>query len=177
MDFIFSNVLGFVRAYPIIVIFTSLIISFLTINVSMFYFAIYLYITGEIVGSIKEHIVRPLMGKKKWPILGKAERPRGKRMCTAFPPNVSCKSLGMPSIHSQYATMSSTYWGMKIWKLPMMMMEMKLMIIGILVFLSLLVMYSRIYWVGAHTIQQTIVGGVIGVLLANLFIKNIDGGD
>ena len=174
MEFSFFNVLGFVRAYPIIVIFTSLIISFLTMNVSMFYFAIYLYITGEIVGSIKKHIVRPLMGKKKWPILGKAERPRGKRMCTSFPPNVSCKSTGMPSIHSQYATMPSTYWGMKIWKLPMMM-EMKLMIIGILILLSLLVMYSRVYWVGAHTIQQTIVGGGVGVFLSLFFIKKIDG--
>ena len=92
---------------------------------------------------------KKFMGGKTYKIIGRGKRPDGAKS----------KSYGMPSGHSQFAGAVSSYLALfnyyeksKYYKI----------IIFSLIIAALYVMYSRVFekW---HTIQQTIIGVIIGV--------------
>ena len=113
------------------------------------------------------------MGDKKYPIIGIGKRPPvavfqlpqdGKMYKT------SINSYGMPSGHSQIAVLFSTYIILRTYYNTTLPQTQKLTIYLLMTFIGFYVMYSRVkeYW---HTIQQTIVGGTIGVILGYFTYK------
>jgi len=168
---LYKQVLGFARAFPLITIFSTFLSYFLTNDIDLLLFSIFLVSADLFNHFLKSYIFKPLMGIKSLLLLGKGTRPIGAKKCSIFvenPPK-SSKSYGMPSGHSQNAVLFATY---GILKLLDNQYTGYMKIIGIMVFLILAVgvMYSRIYF-GCHTIQQVFVGGFLGLILGTVFYK------
>ena len=165
----FSIVNGLMRGYPTFIVFASLLYSVLYADTTNFFFAIYLFCTDDLNHLTKEYIAKPIFGNKKLPVFGYGKRPYPNAISSMFPPDTPSKSYGMPSGHAQIAGVFSSYWSFKIWEDEEREENMKLLSIGFLIGLVLLVMYSRVYWMKCHTLQQVTLGGVIGTVLGYVF--------
>jgi len=154
--------LNLLRAYP------RLILLFALITKDPFLF-VGILIEEQINHFLKYIVVRPLLGDKKYPIMGSGARPKGARNCGVWADNknVQPKSYGMPSGHSAAALFFSTY---KILEL-MNNKSNNTALYFIYVLLALVIPYSRLYF-KCHTIQQAIVGGIIGSILGYYWFKN-----
>ena len=123
---------------------------------------------------LKHYVFKPIMGNKKWPILGYGKRPKGAKNCgiIAQSPPVKAKSYGMPSGHASTALFFSTY---LIRHLLDSNFKKNVEIIGILILsvMGLGIMYSRVY-LKCHTIQQVIMGGLLGVSFGSMYYNNKD---
>ena len=153
----------FSREFPFIVNVFSFLISMLMGDIKTFYFAILILLTGIINTALKE-TTRLFMGKKSWGIFGKGIRPTTKKFGRGR------GTYGMPSGHSQIATTFSAYWSSYLMDTNYVY---KYVSIGILAALSLLIMYSRVVWERAHTVQQVIMGGLIGCMIGHYFYRYI----
>ena len=124
---------------------------------------------------LKNFIVKPiykLTGKTEFPIFGIGNRPEGATSCSLSLDNIKSTSFGMPSGHSQIIwsigtyllcrainninnKLNSTTWSVLsyIWSIIYCILLLSVMIY---------VPYSRVYIEGCHTLQQVIVGGIIG---------------
>ena len=151
---IFSREFGFIAKV------FSFLISMLMGDIKAFYFAILILFTEKINTVLKE-TTRLFMGKKSWGVFGKGTRPTTKGFGGTY---------GMPSGHSQIATTFSAYWSSYLMDTNYVY---KYASIGFLAALSLLVMYSRVVWERAHTVQQVIIGGLIGSLIGHYFYRII----
>ena len=169
---LYEQVLGFARAYPLIIISASFINYFLTNDIDLLMLAIALLVNDGINFILKYWIVKPLVGNKKLFLLGTGRRPDGAKNCSPFlEPNAKpSNSYGMPSGHSQSAVFFSTYVIMNLIDSNVIMYE-KILGVNVFIFLALGVMYSRIY-LKCHTVQQVIVGGLIGLGLGFLYYEN-----
>lgn len=147
---------SFARAYPALSIIYAMIIKDI-------YLIGYLVISNLLNGVYKYQIAKPLMGDKKYPILGKGTRPKGASHCGIWkdPPNYKTKSYGMPSGHAQEATGFATYVILDNLSKGGNILDIKNIIVG---FFALFIPYSRVY-LNCHTYQQIIVGGIIGILM------------
>lgn len=101
------------------------------------------------------------------PFLGQGKRPKGAKNCGAF---ISCDNInqlstsyGMPSGHSQSAWLFTTYFALQVLESKSKNNMLKGLQILSLAAVGTLVSYSRVYVENCHTLQQVIVGGVIGV--------------
>ena len=72
--------------------------------------------------------------------------------------NKISNSYGMPSGHSQIAWLFTTYSILNLQNHKYKSMKILLLII-----LASMTSYSRVYWSNCHTIQQVLVGGLIGI--------------
>jgi len=144
------------RAYPALSIIYAMIIKDM-------YLICYLVISNLLNGVYKYQIAKPIMGNKKYPILGKGTRPKGASHCGIWkdPPDYKTKSYGMPSGHAQEATGFATYIILDNLSKGGNILDIKNIIVG---FFALFIPYSRIY-LNCHTYQQIIVGGIIGILM------------
>ena len=150
------------RAYPQII----LLLALLSKDIYLFFGIL---LGGQINRVLKYIIVKPLLGDKKYPIMGSGTRPKGARNCGVWADNknVQPKSYGMPSGHSNVALLFSTY---KIMEL----IEKKsnntflYLVYGLL---ALIIPYSRLYF-KCHTIQQAIAGGIVGSIIGYLLFIN-----
>ena len=90
--------LNILRAYP------RLILLFALITKDPYLF-VGILIEEQINHFLKYIVVRPLLGDKKYPIMGSGARPKGARNCGVWADNknVQPKSYGMPSGHSAAA--------------------------------------------------------------------------
>ena len=118
-----------------------------------------------------------LLGKKKIPLLNIGSRPDGAKSCKFTLDNKDAKSFGMPSGHSQLAWTLATYFICKIIfnfvnknkKNDKNNAILSLNYIWIILSSILLIVsagyisYSRVYIEGCHTIQQVIVGCILGI--------------
>ena len=123
---------------------------------------------------IKNLIFRPiykLLGANKIKFLGLGERPNGADSCCLTLDNKLSNSFGMPSGHSQTAWTLATYILFKISydfknnnnkniKTNIWFALACILIISIASYIS----YSRVYIDGCHTLQQVIVGAIIGIV-------------
>lgn len=123
----------------------------------------------------KNAIAKPLynlLNISDIPIIGLGNRPPGASSCGITLDNKPASSFGMPSGHSQIAWTIATYLIAKyiisnyydnnnknnnniIWKTFNL-----LFILICAVYIS----YSRVYIEGCHTLQQVIIGGIIGII-------------
>ena len=150
------------------------------------YNSFYLFVSYNIIlGSnwfIKHLIFKPIyehLGKKSLPILGIAKRPANAISCGTYLDGILSTTYGMPSGHSQLAWSITTYVILKMIKkwynsdkenkpitiLGYIWLILScILIVGIAVYIS----YSRVYIEGCHTIQQVIIGGIIGSIMGFL---------
>jgi len=145
-------------------------------NNKITYINIMFFILKIINWSSKTLIARPiynLIGKDTLPILGIGRRPLGAISCGELLDGKPSKSYGMPSGHSQIVWALTTYLLYKtILRIKNLTYENKTHDIILCIWLVLscililcfgiYVSYSRVYIEGCHTLQQVIVGGVIG---------------
>ena len=160
----------FFRASPLFMNLFMFSLTWILGNHDYLYFFICLLSCDALNHLTKNYISKPLMGNKKFNILGTGTRPKGAKNCGVFKNNKIAKSYGMPSGHSQGAAIFSTILFLQVNE--MFLDEIvKLSIQLFLILFTLSVMYSRIRY-GCHTIQQTIIGGGLGVILGNIIWKN-----
>ena len=154
---------SFARAYPALSIIYAMLIKDI-------YLICYLVISNLLNGVYKYQIAKPIMGDKKYPILGKDTRPKGASHCGIWkdPPNYKTKSYGMPSGHAQEATGFATYIILDNLSKGGNILDITNIIVG---FFALFIPYSRVY-LNCHTYQQIIVGGIIGILMG-MFAFNL----
>ena len=160
---ILEHIYFFARAYPMLLL-MSISISFLfNHDIENLYLLAFLIFGESLNNILKNYIFKPIMKNKKFPILGLGKRPFGAKKCGIS--NISRKNegYGMPSGHSQIATMFSTYVFLKT-ENDILEQTTKYIIQSILILLALFIMYSRIH-LNCHTIQQVLMGGSIGIFL------------
>ena len=169
------------RTSPILIILFAFINCILNPSYNAFYLLIILLALFPINWIIKHLIVQPiynLLKKETLPILGRGKRPHGATSCTFILDDIPSKSFGMPSGHSQLIWTFGTYLICKLidkWRittnLPDTLIQMQVLgylwVISISILLlsiMIYVSYSRVYIESCHTIQQVIVGGILGVI-------------
>lgn len=154
---------------------------FFTLNIDFLLFFIGLFLNHKINGFLKYKVFSVIFGKNNIPLLGKGIRPKGAKDCCWFKP---CnprypkypKSYGMPSGHSQSIAFFSTLGILSLLHNSNKNNSNNKILINfigclILIFSIGFVMYSRVLF-KCHTIEQTIVGSLLGILLAFLLFKN-----
>ena len=146
---------------------------FFTLNMDFLIFFIGLFLNHKLNQFLKHNVFSQIFGKQDIPFLGKGIRPKGAKNCCSFKPcnPIYPKSYGMPSGHSQSAGFFST---MGVLTLLENNNENNNLInnFGCFIFIitMLFVMYSRVL-IKCHTIEQTIVGSLIGIAFALLLFK------
>tara|TARA_R110001592_G_scaffold282652_2_gene550435 strand:+ start:80 stop:619 length:540 start_codon:yes stop_codon:yes gene_type:complete len=165
---LYDYLIGFARAYPLIIISSSFLSYFLTLQINYFMLGIALLVNDSLNGIFKI-IIKSSFGEKIFGILGK--RPIGAKNCGYFSnsKNSISKSYGMPSGHSQNAVFFSTFVIMNMLDSDIALHQ-KTFGISLFICLSLGIMYSRVY-LNCHTIPQVVVGGLIGFLLAKIYYE------
>ena len=164
-----DNLLKLTRPSPFIFNLFVLFDFIATNDYNKLYFLIFIYIVRYGNHILKHYIIKPIMGNKKYPILGTGTRPKGAKNCGNFINNKPAKTYGMPSGHSQSAGLFVSYYILELMNGDN---ANKNILIGLLIGLILLVMYSRVKF-GCHTIQQVIFGSTLGLLLGGGFYKFI----
>lgn len=146
---------------------------FFTLNIDFLIFFIGLFLNHKLNQFLKHNVFSQIFGKQDIPFLGKGIRPKGAKNCCSFKPcnPIYPKSYGMPSGHSQSAGFFST---LGVLTLLENNNENNNLInnFGCFIFIitMLFVMYSRVL-IKCHTIEQTIVGSLIGIAFALLLFK------
>ena len=153
------------RSSPALTSIFSIILFFLTDEIEYVVLGISLFFADGLNHILKDYVFKPIMGDKNWPIIGLGKRPKGANNTGLiyFDEKNLSTSYGMPSGHSQNIAMFSTY---MILKLLNSTMSNNIKMIGYIFFigLTIYIMWSRVYMI-CHTVQQTIVGSSIGILL------------
>ena len=186
-QYVTGNIYNVLRASPSIFIIGGLLVIFVYANIWSIGYFIGAIITTIVNGVLKELILRPLYkyyGTTTFPILGRGLRPKGAMNCGDFitcPAKVS-STFGMPSGHSQLAWFTVVFialWLKQYYKRKLKNRNNKIKYyIGVstLIIIGLAISYSRIIF-GCHTIQQVVIGGLIGIGIAfatNSVILKID---
>ena len=150
--------------------------SYLTLYLLISYLG--LNISNHILKQIFKMIYKVTVGvDQPMAILGLGRRPDKATDCASFLNfnNTKPKSYGMPSGHSQLSWCVVTYLLLHIYNKKDSLLKdftnndklrkMYLIIISlILITFATLVSYSRVYVEYCHTLQQVIVGGLIGII-------------
>ena len=153
------------RSMPLLI--NGVVLIYYLISNNSFYLRFFYILTasGFINHALKTLVFKPLMGNKKYPIIGKGSRPANARNCGLFyKKNAKLStSYGMPSGHTQFAGVFSTIGGLKIYNSNY---EFAIKVFGYLCFISFIFMmaHSRVF-IKCHTVQQTIMGGLIGIFI------------
>ncbi len=119
-------------------------------------------------------IVYEKIGNKKGmiPILGRGMRPQGAYNCGVIPTcdKSPSKSFGMPSGHSQSVWFMFGFFILYFLKFKSINQKQNkswnwilLLKISLLFIFCMFISFTRVY-VGCHTVQQVIVGGIIGLV-------------
>jgi len=169
---LFIEAMNIARVSPLLITATAILGYFLTYEKTFLLLLIGFTGNTAINYILKHYIVKPIMGDKKYPVIGTGSRPTGAKNCGLFNKSsiTAVKSYGMPSGHSQMAGFFTSY---SISKLADDRVGIPLFITisGILGASLVFIMYSRVYS-KCHTIQQTLAGSILGIILGNLFFHN-----
>ena len=165
MSNIYNIIISIARAYPLIVQVLAFILFSLNFDKDYLILGVTMIISEVINTILKNLVFKPIMGDKKYPLIGLGRRPDGANNCGLYyvsKDNIST-SYGMPSGHSQNSAVFSTFMLMKLIDSDISY-EYKILGIVCLPLLLIYVMWSRVH-LGCHTIQQTILGSSIGILM------------
>lgn len=172
---LYSYTVGCLRAFPCIVSLASLLFAVIFQNKVSLLFGIYFLIL-DILSGLFKGVVRSLysfLGVETLPIIGAGKRPNGAKYCGCFidENNLEGKStsFGMPSGHSMLAIFTAVFWSLYILENyeDDYKRNISLLVLNVC---CILVCLSRVY-LNCHTIQQVIVGSIIGFILGNLGYK------
>ena len=168
---LFEEAIHIAKASPLLMFTTAIMGYFLTYE-KTFLLLIIGFSGNTIINYILKHfIMKPIMGNKKYPVFGQGPRPKGAKACGLFEKSkiTDIKSFGMPSGHAQMAGFFTAYSMSKLGEdnvSPSFYTSVGVIIGSSLIF----IMYRRVYS-RCHTIQQTIAGALIGLILGNLFFN------
>jgi len=172
----FNTLWEILRATPVINLICLIINFIVNPTISSFYILAMYNINHAINFTLKELIVKPfytVMNTDFIPIIGRGSRPPGATNCGSFLSleQPISKSYGMPSGHSQLIWGLSTYLIFTLLKNQIVVSNNErlnnlynTLLISFILLISILVSYSRVYKHNCHTIQQVIVGGLIGII-------------
>lgn len=170
------------RLTPVSIAILTLLYTIINPSYNSFYLLIIFCSLFPANWIIKHLLVKPiytLLKRKSLPIIGLGERPPGATSCGFILDNVKSTTFGMPSGHSQFIWTFGTYLIAKIisnWyykvnspsPLPPHLLALGYIWIifscCLLLSIMLYVSYSRVYIEGCHTIQQVIIGSILGVI-------------
>ena len=169
---LYEYIWGFARAYPLITIVSTFSTYFLTNNSDLLLLSGVLLIADYFNHFLKQYIFKPIMGSNVWGILGSGKRPNGPKNCGLFKDDSFSESYGMTSGTAQNAVFFSTYTILNLLDNKEIIF-VKYFGVVLFIYVALFIMYSRIY-LRCHTVQQVIVGGLIGAILGTLYYKNKD---
>lgn len=174
---------NFVRATPATYILVVILLFLGNPNkVTLYLLICYLVLTLS-VPILKEIIFKPiyiLLGKRdgKLPLLGYGIRPSGATDCGSFLKfdHKLATSFGMPSGHSQLTWIVATYLLCHLYfnrnnlfndnqKLRQHRDKLNILFCITIILFSLSVSYSRVYIEFCHTLEQVIIGGLIGIFM------------
>lgn len=166
------QLIGFLRAYPLITNISMLLAFLLTNNYDNLLLFIFLLCSDIFNFVLKHWVIEPIMGNKTYPIVGNGKRPYKAKSCNLFidPNEKVANSYGMPSGHSQNAVIFTTLIINAILKHDMNIYA-KILACACLVLIALMVILSRVI-LHCHTIQQVIAGGLLGFGIVVWFLKN-----
>lgn len=169
---LFTEALHIAKASPLLMFSTAVLGYFLTYQKTFLFLLIGFSGNTLINYIVKHYVVKPIMGNRKYPIIGQGSRPKGAKACGLFDSSkiTDIKSYGMPSGHAQMAGFFTAY---SMLKLSDDQVSMPFYVtVGIILGSSLLfIMYSRIE-AKCHTLQQTIAGAILGLFLGHVFYNN-----
>ena len=158
-----STINGILRAYPIIMIYSTMILYIMTSDLDFLYLLIVLWIGEGINYNLKYNFFKPLFGDNI-PLLGRGARPYAAKNCGLFLSKKQKKKLtsyGMPSGHSQNSALFATFLILKLLSNEVTNVSSYIKM-AIIAGWSLSVMVSR--WVfKCHTVQQIIIGAGLGI--------------
>ncbi len=183
----FNNIFNFLQTFPASSLYFGILGSLIFQNIWMIGYTIGLIISLIANFILKELIFRPLYGNtKNIPILGRGLRPIGAMNCSNY---ITCPkkpsfTFGMPSGHSMTIWFTITF-------IIMYLVSKRFTIeilnennqndtskqndflfyisIVILILLGLLMGYSRVFITKCHTIQQVIIGSILGIGFGYLY--------
>ncbi len=153
--------------YPILITFASVFYSLISDNPVGIYFAL-----GNIIFGFSGNIFFKKIFKMIDPKCKLFQRPN--------PPKWGCgqflnyemysihNNFGMPSGHAQIAVLAATFWILYLLDRPLN--RATYLTISILIAMTVIVVYSRIY-IGCHNILQVVVGSFIGLVLGILLYR------
>jgi len=176
------------RSTPVIFSYLSL----LNCMINPSYQSFYLFVAFNSINLsnwiIKHLIVKPIyehLGTKSLPILGIGKRPENATSCGTYLDGLLSTTYGMPSGHSQIAWSVAVYFILKMIKKwynndkdnkPITILGYMWLILSCIIILGIAtyISYSRVYIEGCHTIQQVIIGGILGSIMGFLvfFFEN-----
>ena len=176
---LYNYILDICKYIPSMIIISSLSFGIIFNNIRGFIFFGLCICCNIINVLLKTFIFKPLyykIGNKNIPILGRGDRPRGHPKLDMLENYYNNSiSFGMPSGHSQLMSFVSTFWIIQILynktqckyiNYHKLKLHDNISIIY-LILITFVVMYSR-YTHRYHTIQQVILGGIIGCCLGVL---------
>lgn len=152
-------ILNICMATPVI-LFLYFIINFIFENNKMSgYFLFVLFLSFYIIGFLK-NMCEYIMTDKTYPYLGSGLRPHGAKNTGNFVDcnNNTSNTYGMPSGHSLLIMVAATFWSLYFYKKKEYHKSILLMMIASIVMLSRILL-------GCHTIQQVIIGGILGFII------------
>ena len=168
---LFEEAIHIAKASPLLMFATSIMGYLLTYEKTFLLLILGFSGNTAINYIIKHAIMKPLMGNRKYPVIGQGPRPKGAKSCGLFESSkiTDVKSFGMPSGHAQMAGFFTAYSMLKLGEdnvSPTFFTSVGIILGSCFIF----IMYSRIHN-KCHTLQQVIAGGIIGLILGNTFFN------
>ena len=163
---------NFVRSSELVMVFIHLVNALIYKSQTSLFLSLIIILSSYVNYIFKHDISKPIfeMFGNYIPILGRGPRPEGATDCGYFSncPKVEAKSFGFPSGHSQFAGIHAGFLIRDIIKRKSknntfsgLNKSDKLSVLFLLLTIPVM-MYSRVYVEGCHTIEQTIFGSLIG---------------
>lgn len=176
-----------IRSTPFVFILHAMFMAITYPNMhNLLYLAAYLFNSVfNTTAKISIKWLYKMLNVKSIPILGIGGRPSGATGCSTFLSCINTTSItfGMPSGHSQNAWFFSTFMLLELWRYYQLQpLDVKCdgmyldtiitkhpalisILSTLLIIFAIIISYSRVWIEGCHTVQQVIVGAIIGVLL------------
>ena len=157
------------KCFPIAIVLILFILSITTRNKVICILFVLSLISDILNKFLKEVVFRNIYKKKKYiKYLGIGKRPKLAKGCSCLSVLKEEKLFGMPSGHSQYSAFLCIFlilffsnnlnFKNKINYAIIILLSL------ILILITFYIMYTRIYITQCHTINQVIVGGLIGII-------------
>ena len=155
------------RAFPLLILIKCVLAYILFQEENAMFFGAFLLIMEGFNYGLKHFILEPVLGKKSYPYIGSGARPKGAKNCGNFADGLPATTYGMPSGHSQFAMIVTTYLTLNLLnasnrEFPKHDILRGMMFIAAVI-MGVSVCLSRIYF-KCHTYQQVIAGGMIGII-------------
>jgi membrane-associated phospholipid phosphatase len=165
------------RTSPVLILFGAFFSCILQPSYSSFYLLVLIVFTSIFNFGLKNLVSKPiykLSGKNELPLIGMGSRPKGANSCDLTIDGKHASSFGMPSGHSQIIwtvgiyllcrIINNNYYKANDLGNTMNTLSIMWLVISctVIFFVMIYVSYSRVYIEGCHTIQQVIIGGLIG---------------